>query len=109
MRAALYNVVTATDERVRTMPRQDFTRMFDPRAIAIVGANTDLTRPGRQTVHALDAHGYAGGVYPVNPKYAEIGGHKCYASLAEIPQPCDVAVITVPAAQVPDILVQCGE
>ena len=52
----------------------NFTRMFNPRGIAIVGANNDLSRPGRQTMHALDRHGYQGGVYPVNPKYQEIGG-----------------------------------
>lgn len=86
----------------------DFTRMFNPRGIAIVGANTDLSRPGRQTVHALDEHGYAGSVYPVNPKYEEIGGRKCYASLADIVGPCDVAVIALPAAHVPQVIEQCG-
>ncbi len=90
------------------MPRTDFSRMFSPRGIAIVGANTDATRPGRQTVLALDRHGYKGGVYPVNPKYAEIGGHKCHASLADIDGPCDVAVIALPAAHVPDVIAECG-
>jgi acyl-CoA synthetase (NDP forming) len=90
------------------MPGFDFTRMFNPRGIAIVGANTDLTRPGRQTVLALERHGYKGGVYPVNPKYEEIGGKKCFPSLADIDGPCDVAVVAIPAAQVPGVIAQCG-
>lgn len=91
------------------MPGFDFTRMFNPRGIAIVGANTDPTRPGRQTVHALERHGYQGGVYPVNPNYARIGGKKCLPSLVDIDGPCDVAVIAVPAAQVPGVIGQCGK
>jgi acetate---CoA ligase (ADP-forming) len=90
------------------MSAYDFTRMFNPRGIAIVGANTDLTRPGRQTVLALERHGYKGGVYPVNPKYDEIGGRKCVRSLADIDGPCDVAVVALPAAHVPDVIEQCG-
>jgi acetyltransferase len=91
------------------MPGPDFTRMFNPRGIAIVGANTDPSRPGRQTVLALDRHGYRGGVYPVNPKYAEIGGKKCYRSLVEIDGPVDVAVVALPAQHVPDVITQCGQ
>lgn len=87
---------------------EPLSRMFNPRGIAIVGANPDVTRPGRQTVLALERHGYKGGVYPVNPKYDEIGGRKCLRSLADIEGPCDVAVIALPAAHVPDVIEQCG-
>ena len=65
----------------------NFTRMFNPRGIAVVGANPDVSRPGRQTVLALERHGYKGGVYPVNPKYPEIGGRRCLPSLADIEGP----------------------
>ena len=73
-----------------------------------MGANPDVSRPGRQTVLALERHGYKGGVYPVNPKYPEIGGRKCLPSLADIEGPCDVAVVALPAAHVPDVIEQCG-
>lgn len=89
-------------------PRSDFTRMFAPRGIAIVGANTDPTRPGRQTIAALERHGYRGGIYPVNPKYTQISAQKCWPSLTDIGGPCDVAVVAVPAAQVPGVIAQCG-
>ena len=83
--------------------------MFHPRGIAVVGASGDLTRTGGQAVHALNEYGYKGGVYPVNPKYPELAGRRCYPSLAAIDGICDLAVVALPAAQVPTIIAQCGE
>ena len=88
------------------MSGADFNRMFNPRGIAIVGANPDVTKPGRQTLLALERHGYEGGIYPVNPKYEEIGSMACYKSIAEINGPVDVAVIALPAKNVPDVITQ---
>jgi acetyltransferase len=85
-----------------------FRRLFDPRGIAIIGASGDLTRPGGQTVRALNRSGYRGGVFPVNPKYPEIDGRRCYAAVAEIEEPCDLAVIALPAAHVPRAVRECG-
>jgi acetyltransferase len=82
--------------------------MFEPRGIAIVGVNPDPSRPGRQTVLALERHGYGGTIYPVNPRYPEIAGRRCLPSLAEVDGPCDVAVIALPAALVPETIAQCG-
>jgi acetyltransferase len=84
-------------------------RLFNPRGIAIVGASGDISRFGGQTVHALNTSGYAGGVFPVNPKYTEIDGRRCYASVAQIEGACDLAVIALPAAHVPAAVRQCGE
>ncbi len=91
------------------MPKTDFTPMFHPRGIAVIGASTDLNRPGAQALLALSTQGYKGGVYPVNPKYEEVSGYRCYPSVAEIKEPCDMAVIALPAALVPDTLTQCGK
>jgi len=85
-----------------------FERLFDPRGIAIVGASGDLSRPGGQTVRSLNDYGYAGGVYPINPKYPEIGGRRCYPSIEAIDGPCDVAVIALGADQLPDVVRSCG-
>ena len=85
-----------------------FETLFNPRGIAIVGASTDRTRPGGQTVHALNDYGFSGGVFPVNARHAEVAGHRCYASLDEVGDGCDLAVIALPAAQVPGVIVQCG-
>jgi acetate---CoA ligase (ADP-forming) len=85
-----------------------FERLFNPRGVAIVGASAEPARPGGQTIAALQHHGFKGGVYPVDPKYPDIAGYRCYAALAEIRGDCDLAVIALPAAQVPGIIRECG-
>jgi acetyltransferase len=90
------------------MSSPGFARLFDPRGIAVVGASIDLSRPGGQTVDALARLGFRGGIYPVNPRYAAIAGHRCHPSVAAIDGPCDVAVIALPAARVPGLIVECG-
>jgi acetyltransferase len=85
-----------------------FERLFNPRGIAVVGASADSTRAGGQTVDALKRHGYGGGVYPINPKYDDIAGFRCYPSLAAVEQTCDLAVIALPAAHVPETVQQVG-
>ncbi len=86
----------------------DYARLLNPRGIAIIGASAELNRIGGQPIRALADFGYAGHIYPVNPKYQEIKGLKCYQDIASVPQPCDVALVCVPARMVPDTLRQCG-
>ncbi len=82
--------------------------LFNPRGIAIVGASAEHTRPGAQALHALRERGYAGNVYPVNAKYSELGGYRCFASLEEVGPDCDLVVIALPAASVVQVIDQCG-
>jgi acetate---CoA ligase (ADP-forming) len=84
------------------------SHLFEPRGVAIVGASADLTRIGGQPVRALNRFGFRGGVYPVNPKYPEIDGLRCYASVADIEQPCDLALIAVPAEASIEAVRACG-
>jgi acyl-CoA synthetase (NDP forming) len=51
---------------------------------------------------------YKGNVYPVNPKYDELGGYKCYPSLLDIPEKVDCVIIRLPAASCADVLRQCA-
>ena len=83
-------------------------KLFNPRGIAIAGASGDPTRPGGQTVRALNQYGYQGGIYPINPRYSELAGHKCYPSISAIDGACDLVVIALPAAQTPILLRECG-
>jgi acyl-CoA synthetase (NDP forming) len=88
--------------------RHCFAPMFSPRGIAVVGASPDPARPGGQTIQALTTSGYAHGIYPVNPRYPTIGDLQCYPSIDAISGHCDVAVIALPAPQVPPVIEQCG-
>ncbi len=58
------------------------------RTIAVVGLSQNWHRPSNFAAKYLQHHGYR--VIPVNPAYTEVLGEKCYASLAEIPEPVDV-------------------
>jgi acyl-CoA synthetase (NDP forming) len=62
-----------------------------------------------QPLKFLRQHGYAGTIYPVNPKYREINGLACHPDIASLPSAPDVALIAVAAKRVPDVLRQCGE
>jgi len=70
-----------------------FERLFHPRGIAIIGASSDLSRISGQPIKALKGAGYAGGIFPVNPKYPELHGLKCYPDAASIEGPCDLAIV----------------
>jgi len=87
---------------------QNLEFLFNPRGIAVIGASPDFGRPGGQTMQVLTERGYQGGIYPVNPKYDAIAGRPCFPSIKSVPQPCDVAVIALPAAQVPQVVAACG-
>jgi len=87
----------------------DLTRFLNPRGIAVVGASNDLSRIGGQPIRLLTEYGYAGNVYPVNPKYNEIKGLKCYSEVTAVPRPCDVALIALSGSLVPTVIEQCGK
>ncbi len=85
--------------------RPDLRPLFAPRSIAVVGASAETRRMGGGFVlKFLRQHGFAGIIYPVNPKYGDVQGLRCYPSLEAIPEPVDVAVIVVPARAVEPIL-----
>ena len=86
-----------------------FERLFNPRGIAVVGASGDLTRISGQPIAALKNSGYKGGIYLVNPKYQELHGLKCYPAVDAIGQPCDLALVAVPAPGVPAAIRDCGK
>ena len=88
--------------------RTDLERFFNPRAIAIIGASQDLNTISGQPLKFLKSHGYKGKLYPVNPRYQDVAGVKCYPALADVPEVPDLVLILVNAARVADVLRQCG-
>ena len=88
--------------------RTDLERFFNPRSIAIIGASQDFITISGQPLKHLQSHHYKGRLYPVNPRYQEVAGVKCYPSLAEVPEVPDLVLILVNAARVADMLRQCG-
>jgi acyl-CoA synthetase (NDP forming) len=79
----------------------NLSALLNPSSIAIVGATNDVQRMGAGIVlKFLEQHGYKGRILPVNPKYDNLRGHRCYRSLAEIEPQVDLAVFAIPAKRV---------
>lgn len=86
----------------------DLHRLFNPRSIALVGASTELGTISGQPMNFLVKRGYEGTLYPINPKYPELLGRKCYPSIDELPEVPDVAIILVNARLAVAMLEACG-
>ncbi|WP_323000979.1 acetate--CoA ligase family protein [Denitromonas sp.] len=80
-----------------------------PEAIAIVGASSDSTKRGYKAMVGLIKDGYAGAIYPINPKADMILGVKAYPSLEAIPGKIDLALICTPASSLPGLIAECGK
>src|SRR3984885_2705250 len=73
------------------------TPLLAPRSVAVLGASSDPTRIGGRPIAYMQAQGFPGGLYPVNPNRAEIQGLKAYPTVADLPETPDVAIVAVPA------------
>jgi len=82
--------------------------LFEPRAVAVIGASPNPEKIGYRIVENIVRSGYRGSVLPVNPKGGEILGLHAYAALGEIRQEIDVAVIAIPARFVLGAVENCG-
>lgn len=83
--------------------------IFDPKAIAFVGASTSKDKLGFQLIQTLVDFGFTGKIYPVHPTAPEICGLKAYPSVAAIPGEVDRAYVAVGNKLVPDVLAQCRD
>ena len=84
-------------------------RLIEPTSVAVVGASNRAGHFAHQPLVNLRRYGFAGEVYPVNPRYDEVAGYRCYADLGDLPNVPDLVV----AAVRPELAVQtvdkCGE
>jgi acyl-CoA synthetase (NDP forming) len=89
-----------------------FEAAFNPRAVAVVGVSRSERQEhpgftGLRLFRILREHGFAGRIYPVNPKIGEIEGAQVYPSVTAVPEPLDLVIVAVPAASVPEVLEDC--
>jgi acetyl coenzyme A synthetase (ADP forming)-like protein len=80
---------------------------FEPQSVAIIGASRTPGKIGSEVLGNLIACGFTGRVVPVHPTAAEIQGLRAYPRVSDIPGTVDLAVVTVPAAQVLDVVDDC--
>ncbi|MFH1980315.1 MAG: acetate--CoA ligase family protein [Pseudomonadota bacterium] len=83
--------------------------LFYPRSIAFVGASAQMGKWGNMLLSNTISGGYGGAIYLVNPKGGTIADRPVYKTLADVPGPVDLAVVTLPAANVIDLVPQCRD
>jgi len=88
---------------------QNIVKIFKPQSVAVVGASANPDKIGYQILSNIVNGGYAGKIYPINPKEQEILGQKVYASVKDVPEVIDFAVIAVPAPHVLPTLEDCAQ
>jgi acetyltransferase len=89
--------------------RQPLDAIFEPEAVAVVGATERPGSVGRTILWNLISNPFGGTVYPVNSRRSSVLGIKAYPSLADLPEQADLAVIVAPAQTVPGIIEECVE
>jgi acyl-CoA synthetase (NDP forming) len=80
--------------------------LFYPKSVAIVGASAQIGKWGHSVITNTISGGFEGDIYPVNPAGGKIAGKTVYRSIAEIPGKIDLAVVTIPAEKVLDLIPQ---
>lgn len=80
-----------------------------PRHIAVVGASADRGKFGGRVMHFLVSHGYGGRISPVHPRAKEVLGLPAYDDIRAAPPGIDVALLAVPADELPRSVTRCGE
>jgi acetyltransferase len=88
---------------------QPLSSIFNPKAVAIIGATDRPGSVGRTLLWNLISNPFGGMVIPINPKRTSVLGIRAYPTIREAPEPVDLAVIATPAATVPGIIQECVE
>ncbi|MGO4331757.1 acetate--CoA ligase family protein, partial [Cupriavidus sp. M-11] len=91
----------------RAPSREHLSKLLAPSSIAIVGASRDASRIGGVALDHLLRLGYGGEVFPVNPRYEEIAGLRCYPDIESLPRVPDVVVLALGADDVLPNLERC--
>ena len=83
--------------------------IFKPKSLALIGASANPTKWGGMVLGRALSCAFRGAIYPVNPKETEISGLRTYRDVLEIPDPVDLAIFTIPAAEIPAAMKSCVE
>ena len=86
----------------------DIAPTLEARSVALIGASERPGSLGTVVLKNLKEAGFEGPVYAINPKYSTHDDEHCLASVRDITEPVDLAVIVTPAAAVPSVLEDCG-
>jgi acetyltransferase len=80
-----------------------------PKSVAVIGASAREGSVGQVVMNNIVAAGFEGEVWPVNPKYREVAGRRCYRNARELPEVPDLAVVVTPPEAVPVVIGELSE
>nr|WP_067981267.1 GNAT family N-acetyltransferase [Nocardia caishijiensis] len=98
---------TVRDAREAASEARSVGNLLAPGSVAVIGASPETTRVGGAVLANLLAGGFAGPVFPVNPHRRSVRGVRAYATVREIPDEVDLAVVAVPPAAIGSVLDDC--
>jgi acyl-CoA synthetase (NDP forming)/RimJ/RimL family protein N-acetyltransferase len=100
--------LVAIDDRARRAEERAVGLLLAPRSVAVVGASSERGSVGHELLRNLLHHEFNGPVHPVNRAVDHVAGVQAVHSLSEIDDRVDLAVICVPAPEVPAVIEDCG-
>jgi acyl-CoA synthetase (NDP forming)/GNAT superfamily N-acetyltransferase len=106
---ALDTYLNAVAERERRAEVASLRHVLAPESVVVIGASRQRGTVGRAILDNIISGGYYGRLYVVNPRARQVSGEHSLASVLDLPEPADLAVIAVPAAAVLDTAQQCGQ
>src|ERR1700758_2771644 len=88
------------NQKLSSLPVEALLR---PRSIALVGVSP-RGGAGATILKSGERFGFEIPTWPVNPRYDEVAGHRCFKSFRELPERPDCVVVSVPADAVLDVV-----
>src|SRR6266545_3848476 len=98
----MHNLIEASKAGVRV------EALLNPRNIVILGASEKPGNWAQRVWRNLQRYKFPGPIYPLNPGRDSVWNTRCYRSYAELPEPPDHVVVLIPAALVPDALIDAS-
>ena len=95
-------------EREHHAESRSIAELLAPSTIAVIGASRRPRTIGHEVLRNLLQGGFNGPIHPVNPNARAIAGVRAYPTITDVPDAVDLAVVTVPATEVPEAVHQCA-
>jgi acyl-CoA synthetase (NDP forming)/RimJ/RimL family protein N-acetyltransferase len=95
------------DSREQRAEARSVHNALHPSSVAVIGASTDPSKIGHAILANLLRSNFTGPVYPVHAEARSVRGVRAYASVTDIPDEVDLAVVAVPASGIDDVLGSC--
>jgi acyl-CoA synthetase (NDP forming)/RimJ/RimL family protein N-acetyltransferase len=98
----------AITARAQRAEAEAVRRLLAPRSVAVIGAGREPSGVGHAVLRNVLDHGFAGPVYAVNPAADEVVGVRAVPTVGDIDGSVDLAIVVVPATEVPAVVEECG-